>query len=134
MFSLNYNRELMEAGPVYMAFGLIALFGMDLLNIFLYDVLVVGNIIVSWLTFFLGVALTVIMRKSSRSKGSNLLVWAILALILWLWELGLVIMLMVIDITGVMFYIASLIWRKYRTKQEVKILNDPAATYSVCRI
>ena len=112
MFKINYSSYLVDGGLVYIGFGLMVLLTMDIISAVVFNVLVIGNLLVSLLTFNLGIALTVIMRIKSHSKAKLLLIWAIVAVIVWSFELCWTAFLVGDQVSEVYLWIAPLIWRK----------------------
>lgn len=111
---MNYLKQLLVGGPIALCAGVILL-AVDLFSMFSYGYIVIGNVVVSCFTVFLGILLTIFARMGGDKTGA-ILAWAIMAVILWCYQLVQVLWMMVLYIPVYAWWMAPLFWCKYCTQ------------------
>ena len=102
-------RFLKFAGPIVIGAGLVLL-AMDIVSLFVYNLIAILQIVLSSLQIVMGILLTIFVRMESPYTACK--VWGILEAILVGVDLVEVILLLISVYYWPTFYIAALLWRK----------------------
>ena len=117
---MNYHKQLKIGGPIYLCAGLFLLM-MDMLNRYViyeeikywyFDVVIIGNLIISCSTTALGILLTSFAHMKA-DKLKPMLAWAIMAVILWAYQICQTLYIMVDYTKQYGWWMPNFFWRKY---------------------